>query len=54
MYYEIDSIVPDGSSIFYSKTTEDTVVGSGASVGDRANDFRGWLVGYLKRIMNIE
>lgn len=40
MYYEIDSIAPDGSSIFYLKTTKDTVVESGASVGDWANDFK--------------
>ena len=41
LYYEIDSIAPDGSSIFYSKTTKDTIAGSGASVGDWANDFKG-------------
>jgi hypothetical protein len=41
MYYEIDSIAPDGSSIFYSKMIKDTVTGADASVGDWANDFKG-------------
>ncbi len=41
IHYQIDSIAPDGSVLFYSKTTMDSIVKYGASIGDWANDFKG-------------